>query len=68
MDLTALEKALLPIASPLLLQLWESTLLPAIKAAAVSGSPEIQILESAGADFLDRIVKEELARLAKVGS
>lgn len=64
--LTAIEKAVLPLASPLLESLWVNTLLPAIRAAAVSGSPEIQILETAGGDFLDTIVKAELAKLASL--
>ena len=66
MNLTQIEKAVLPLACPLLLTLWEGTILPAIKEAAKSGSPEIQILETAGADFLDAIVKAELAHLAKL--
>ena len=66
MNLTALEKALLPIASPLLLQLWEGTLLPAIQDAAKSGSPEVQILETEAVAFIDRVVKAELAKLGAV--
>jgi len=64
MNLTQLEQALLPIASPLLLTLWSGTLLPAIAAAAKSGSPEIQILETQIVAMLDSTVKAELAKLA----
>lgn len=64
MNLSALEKALMPLVAPLLETLWTGTLLPAIQAAAKSGSPEIQILETAGAEFLDKVIKAELAKLA----
>lgn len=66
MNLSALEQALLPIASPLLLTLWSGTLLPALQAALKSGSPEIQILESEVATMLDSTVKAELAKLASL--
>ena len=64
LDLAQVEKALLPILSPLALQLWESTLLPAIQGELKSGSPEIQIIETALVEMLDKVVKAELAKLS----
>ncbi len=64
MNLSQLEQAVLPIAAPLLGSLWTGALLPAIQAALKSGSPEIQIVESAVATLLDTVVKGELAKLA----
>lgn len=66
LNLASAEKIVLPIVCPLFLELWSATILPAIQAAAKSASPEIQILETAGADFLDIVVKAEIAKLATV--
>ena len=61
---TDIEKAIAPVAAPLLLQLWTNDILPAIQNALKSGSPEIQIVESAVAELLDSVAKGEIAKLA----
>lgn len=64
MTLSALEQALLPLVSPLVLSIWQGTLLPAITAELKSGSPEIQILETQLVAMLAAVVPAELAKLA----
>ena len=64
MTLSALEQALLPLVSPLVLSIWQGTLLPAITAELKSGSPEIQILETQLVAMLATVVPAELAKLA----
>lgn len=67
MNLSEVEKALLPIACPLLLQLWANTILPAIQDAdSKIGSPELKIIGDAGVAALDQIVKAEIAKLQSV--
>ena len=64
MTLSTLEQALLPLVSPLVLSIWQGTLLPAITAELKSGSPEIQILETQLVAMLATVVPAELAKLA----
>lgn len=52
-----------PMIQPVLLQLWSNTLLPALQAKLVSGSPEIQIVETAFLSFLDQIAKGEIPKI-----
>lgn len=63
MNLSALEQALLPIVSPLLLSLWTGTILPALQAKLKSGSPEIQLVETELVTMLQNLIPAELAKL-----
>lgn len=67
MDLTSIEKAVMPVAAPLVLNLWNSSVLPFLQAeAAKAGSDELKILTNAGVAFLDQVVKAELAKLQTI--
>jgi hypothetical protein len=61
--LTELEKAVLPLAAPLLQGLWTSTILPEITAKLKSASPEIQLLESQFVALLTNTVPPLLTKL-----
>jgi len=61
--LSAVEAAIAPVAVPLLNQLWSGTIAPAIQKELQSTSPEIQVLESAVMDLLNKVVPAELAKL-----
>ena len=61
--LTAVEAALAPVAVPLLNSLWSGTIAPAIQKELQSGSPEIQVLETAIMQLLNQVVPAELAKL-----
>lgn len=63
MNLTTLETALLPLVGPLVLTLWNGTILPALTAKLKSGSPEIQLVESELIAMLTDLVPAELAKL-----
>jgi hypothetical protein len=63
LSLAQIESVVGPIAAPLLENLWNSTLYPAIQKAASSQSPEIQVLFSAGDSFVNTVVLAELAKL-----
>lgn len=63
-DFKLIEKEVVALGGPLFLQFWDSNLLPAIRAAAMSGSPEIQVLEEAGIAALDAIVRGEIKALS----
>ena len=64
--LTAIEKALLPVACPLVGSLYNSEIEPALSNALKSASPEIQILESQLLVLFNTVVAQELARLATI--
>lgn len=64
-DLSAVEKSLGPVVSPLMLQFWNSTILPALQSEeAKVSNPELAVLSEAVLAGVDKIVKDEIAKLA----
>ena len=64
-SLAALEPVLLPIVSPLVLQLWSVTLYPALQAeAAKVTNAEAKIALDAAVLMLNSVVTQEMAKLA----
>jgi hypothetical protein len=62
-ELEVIVKSLGPVFGPYLFQLWQQSLQPAIAAKLVSGSPEIQVVETAFVSFLNSVIAGEIPKL-----